>query len=132
MFEITDLDIERFTCGDCHIFARAMNRCTGWELQTFYNGSEPDGHAFVVTPDGRRVDIEGAWTPSAHDKAWDGKGTAAPCRYSILKEYGWLSPTYGKYSYPRAKQLAPIYAQMAANLNLFKIVAGDMVPLARI
>ncbi len=51
---------ERFTCGDCHLLANAINELTGWSVCTFLSSDEPETHAFVKMPDGRYLDIEGA------------------------------------------------------------------------
>lgn len=62
MHRITQRDIARYTQGDCGIFARALNKLTGWPIYTFTSElGAPMFHAFVVDPDGRPVDIEGRW-----------------------------------------------------------------------
>lgn len=73
----------RFTCGDCHILARAIHRVTGWPMATFSfkSGKErlPDTHAFVRLPDGRYLDIEGVRTADEMYERWYG-------RFYTLKE----------------------------------------------
>ena len=62
-FRPTPLDLERFTCGDCHILARAISRVTGWPIHALtsrYGDGEPTLHAFVLAPGAVALDIEGA------------------------------------------------------------------------
>lgn len=53
---ITEKDIYDFTRGACWILAEEISRVTGWEIRVFY---PPYPHAFVRTPDGKYLDIEG-------------------------------------------------------------------------
>lgn len=59
---ITDKDRERFTYGDCHYLARAIQKRTGWPIHALtvksYPG-EPCVHAFIWTPDGKCLDVNG-------------------------------------------------------------------------
>jgi hypothetical protein len=57
---ITELDITRFTEGDCHILAKVLHLRTLWPLCTFHRGDcEPDLHAFVCDGD-TAIDVRGA------------------------------------------------------------------------
>jgi hypothetical protein len=106
--KITNADIDRFTCGDCHIFARALHAATGWPIHTFVNDGFPDAHAFVRAPDGRCVDIEGWSTIRKFKARWGLSGCP-------IKEIEWANlladwggPEFGSHSYKRAKQLVPL------------------------
>ncbi len=58
----TEFDRERFTCGDCHILAKAIEDRTGWPLHAMQEKAEgnlPTLHAFVIMPDGRALDVDG-------------------------------------------------------------------------
>lgn len=49
-----------FTMGQCHAFAIALNRATGWPILLFDGWG---GHVVVQHPSGRVVDIEGFKEP---------------------------------------------------------------------
>lgn len=131
MHHIREEDIERFTTGDCHFFARAINKITGWPICAFVDSKEekPSFHAFIRGPDGRLGDIEGwgskedfcnhwyeyeigefEWEDFKHQySAW-----RLPVSYSIYgndkdsNEKKYFRPNFGHYSYQRARQLAPV------------------------
>ena len=104
-----DADVDRFTTGDCHIFARAVHALTGWPIATFDDEYDATGtiHAFNLTPDGRCLDIEGIFEPEAFIKKWKCWGASS---YSIqhwpTMYKSWQGPQYGHYSYQRARVLA--------------------------
>lgn len=58
---ITELDIVRFTEGDCHILARVLHEVTGWPTHALHDGynKEPNLHAFVYS-EGLAIDVRGA------------------------------------------------------------------------
>lgn len=103
-------DIERFTEGDCWLLAARIHRITGWPFYSFpYSfGGEwvPDAHAFVVMPNGQALDIEGPC--SIKNMAHRYGFTPADARElpvsSIRKHIG--EPTFGHYSYERARVIA--------------------------
>lgn len=109
-------DVARFTAGDCHILARAIQRRTGWPIYTFHSKLEamlrPTSgglHAFVVMPDGRALDVKGAQPLDAFCKAWrEPLANAKETPWaSIRKE--WMQgegPAFGRYSYRRAAIIA--------------------------
>lgn len=101
-------DVYRFTCGDCHIFAKTIKRMRPhFKLATFIYGDQPDNHAFVICPDGDALDVCGKkplasfcsdWCQTPADiKVWDSARD--------LNRF-WSAPTFGDYSYRRAIQLA--------------------------
>lgn len=102
---ITDLDIIRFTEGDCHYLARAINHITGWPIHCFtWDDGEPEGHAFIVMPNGKILDVEGVHTPEQFYKSWHAT-THKEFPFEIIRAcFG--TPDYGKYTYTRAKQVA--------------------------
>lgn len=121
---ITKLDIERFTCGDCGILARAISRITGWDIHSFiakdhgwYTASgDPMGHAFVIMPDGRVLDIEGAHEKHAFAHKWGYRPELiGPTTWKDICRAWQNYPIYGQHSIARARQLAPFllkeYAQ---------------------
>src|SRR4051812_44511858 len=68
---ITNLDIERYTCGDCHYLARALHKLTGWPMAAFVDRwGDPDRHAFVLTPDGDVFDVHGIESPHDARRRW--------------------------------------------------------------
>ena len=58
-----------FTRGQCHAFALAMHRLTGWQLiglfedkwewRDYLEGVDTPGHVVVQSPDGHYVDVTG-------------------------------------------------------------------------
>lgn len=114
MTEIRPADINRFTCGDCHIFARALNKLTGWPLHGFINDDgEPDVHAFVVRPDGKAVDIEGVHDLQTFVKRWISNDETLKLHQFQWSDFRcWCGAEFGKHSYRRAKQLAPLIARL--------------------
>jgi hypothetical protein len=67
---ITNDDIEVYTEGDCFVLAQAVHEITGWPMCAFSYDNTPDLHAFVMTPDGKYLDIEGKHTPKQLRKKW--------------------------------------------------------------
>jgi hypothetical protein len=108
---ITPDDVHRFTQGDCHIFARALNKATGWPIHTFRSWGGTDMHAFVRAPDGRCVDIQGFTRVTAFKCRW-GLRNIAPIDWKDLRDE-WGGPNFGDHSYRRAKQLVPLVLEQA-------------------
>lgn len=98
-------DVERFTYGDCALFAWAINRLTGWPIHAF----DCELHAFNVMPDGRYVDIEGIVTKRTFMRKWmcnerrEGNIITGP--WEVIRRY-YTSPKFGNYSYERAMVMA--------------------------
>jgi hypothetical protein len=63
-----------FTCGACHQLAFAIHEATGWPVCAFwgvYKGKyDYDVHAFVRTPRGTFLDIDGEHTRYGMCKKW--------------------------------------------------------------
>jgi hypothetical protein len=104
---ITSADIERFTEGDCHIMAWAIHKETGWPIYTFWDGDEHWMHAFVKMPNGKIIDVEGVTTLRTFKKKWSkyGNDPIKRIEWKDLRE-SWGGPSYGNYSYSRAKKIA--------------------------
>lgn len=107
-------DIRRFTEGDCHIFAYALNRITGWPVHTFVTEcGTPDLHAFCVTPDGQAADIEGLHSISDFKAKWHCQTIADQGKF--IEDEFWGRIVYlGAYSRVRARRLAPLVKAMYA------------------
>src|SRR4051812_23319835 len=103
---ITPRDIYRFTCGDCHIFAYALHRITGWPVATFVDdGGEAITHAFCVMPDGRAADIQGLHLMRDFKRSW-WKPTGVKIHGDLIRDAEWGRRTaFGEYSRKRARQL---------------------------
>lgn len=115
---ITPLDIERFTCGDCGILARAISRITGWGIQSFIlpegqsdmwaKPGDPMGHAFVIMPNGRVLDIEGSHARRTFARHWGySPHEIGPTTWEDICRAWQSDPIYGEYSISRARTLAP-------------------------
>lgn len=110
-------DVERFTEGDCHIFAKALHDLTGWTLCAFTFQGKPDCHVFVEAPDGRLVDIEGPLNAKAFCDKWKPwcSGRWGRFTWQDFEDSGWdLTPVISKWSWPRARQLAPLVIAQAS------------------
>lgn len=98
-------DHERFTEGDCHILARAIHVRTGWPIHAFVDeAGYPDWHAFVVMPDGRALDVQGACDMEEFCERW-GQPDHAPFSWARLRR-DFDGPQFGQYSYRRAGVIA--------------------------
>jgi len=103
---VTPKDIERYTAGECRVFARAINRLTNWPIHCFIDkDGEPDGHAFIVCPDGSFLDIEGARTPSEFSLAWREVNHREFSWVDLLDKWGALDKEE-RWSFIRARKLA--------------------------
>jgi hypothetical protein len=108
----TELDEERFTCGDCHYLARALHLLTGWPIVAFQDSwGRPDVHAMVKMPNGKLLDIYGPQSVRTARRHWCHfrRARGRPIKefsWSIFREEGWNSPSYGEYTYRRAKIIA--------------------------
>lgn len=105
--KITDNDIFRFTEGECHYLARAINQITGWTIVSFSQyGWEPEEHVFVRMPDGRALDVEGTRSLRGIAREWrrSAKEIDEFDWSEIMDSWGFYKPT--SYTYRRAKQVA--------------------------
>lgn len=109
---ITSLDVERFTCGDCHLLARAIHELTGWPICAFDAFDGPDIHAFVRTPSGKYLDIEGVHAPHTFKRNWHERRVRRISWAALAADWG-DAPRYGRYSVVRARRLAPLLAARA-------------------
>lgn len=112
-------DIHRFTHGDCHYLARALQKLTGWPLMSFDADFDPitgTMHAFVEAPDGRLLDIEGIHTPAELLEQWNFAIKCGEC-LSTWSARDWHTlrktwhpdtgkPDFGPYTYTRARVMA--------------------------
>jgi hypothetical protein len=99
---ITELDITRFTEGDCHILAKVLNALIGWPMYTLHTGdNEPGMHAFVFS-DGVTIDVYGARPMDALLCDWD-------MAQGIVEtpEIDW-GPAIFHGSWRRARTIAPL------------------------
>lgn len=60
-----------FTHGQCHALALALHLATGWPLiEAGWHVDSVPNHWLVEAPDGRLVDITGAYDPSDVEEEW--------------------------------------------------------------
>ncbi len=122
MAQVRDSDVIRFTDGDCHVFARALNAYTGWPMYAFAyewetGAWEPDLHAFCVYKN-HAVDIEGAEPIESFRTRWSDGDVVEVKQFewqSMRAFQNWGIPVHGPYSHRRAKLLAPIIAEKVIN-----------------
>lgn len=112
-------DVERFTMGDCYILARAIHLLTGWDIACFSYMSNPDNdtwgaaHAFCVRPDGKCIDIEGVHAPDEFIEKWEAQSIKTwPSWRKMSRKWGGYD--FSKYSYERAKVIAPKVVELAS------------------
>jgi len=105
--DVTEDDIEKFTEGDCHIFAWHVQRVTGWPIHVFNYGG-PDLHAFNLAPDGRPFDVEGISDWRAFRKKWSTEPTMRVSYRRLRRTFG--GPRFCD-SHARARELAPLVVQ---------------------
>lgn len=112
-------DQERFTRGDCHILARELNRRTGWPIYTFTkNGGRAWAHAFVKTPDGHYLDIEGLHTFHQIRRRWEAGFIKHWDSWEQLRDHdnrdSWSDGAwYGRFSSLRAWMVARRLVRLA-------------------
>lgn len=64
---------EAYVNGNCHFLAREISRKTGWPVTTCLNSEgEHAYHAFVLTPEGLGLDIDGLHTVEELAQQWGG------------------------------------------------------------
>jgi hypothetical protein len=103
-------DIERFTRGGCFILACVIHDLTGWPICAFWNdlAYEPDHHVFNLMPDGRYLDIKGAYTKQEMIDEWGGFA-----KHGIVEDidpldlWNWSCPFDHEETYERAMEIAP-------------------------
>lgn len=121
--EIRHPDLVRFTCGDCHIYARVLSKHTGWPMYCFTTDMMmPTDHAFVLHPSGDPVDIEGRHNLSTFLERWDHEPhEMAEFTWEQLKAIeGWDHTQFGEYSYRRARKLINITLKMVEDGQYFR------------
>lgn len=102
---ITELDIERFTEGDCHILAKVLHALTGLPIFTFHIDEEPSLHAFVMDEnDGTVIDVKGARPVDEVFNEWQ---WADPDGVIPVPELDWGAETR-RGSWRRARTIAPL------------------------
>lgn len=117
--KITDGDIYRFTCGDCHVLAYAIHKLTNWTMCAFSEGDGPNFHSFVRHPSGYYLDIRGLEEPDDFIKRWaescqwyrsypDERLRVIEADWKTLRGSRWPAHSISSWSPKRAKQLAPI------------------------
>lgn len=100
-------DLERFTEGDCWILAKRLHRVTGWPIHSFPDDSEPTDHAFVVTPNGFCLDVQGVCSQAEMCKRYGfrpGKNREFPL--SAFDWASWGHCEFGAHSVKRARIVA--------------------------
>ena len=120
--KIGQLDIEHFTRGDCHVLARAIHRLTGWPMHVFWRNDGPGGHAFILTPEGKALDIEGLHEPDEICAKWRCPDYR-PITWIRLRSAGWTHH-YRTTSLQRARELAPLLVEMAETGPICPILAA--------
>lgn len=94
-------DAARFTQGDCHILARALHIRTGWPIGvTVERDGKWHGHAFIVCPDGRALDVNGLSDPDHLTDEYDGYRWVET-DWATLRSV-WGGADWGRHSYRRA------------------------------
>lgn len=104
-------DTERFTDGDCWLLMLELNKLTGWPCCAFtwhsaLNGElEADTHGFVLTPDGKYLDVEGEWTAQKLRDQYAGGGDLPAIAEFPRSEFRWIELVW-EDSRERAKIVA--------------------------
>jgi hypothetical protein len=105
---ITPDDISAFTEGSCYQLAEAVRDATGWPMYAFwdYVGRDYDIHAFVKTPRGTFLDIEGEHSRYRMLRDWAGDDGFGIRRVKKgLRSWDFGNPYYD--SMPRARRIVP-------------------------
>ena len=93
---ITQLDLERFSNGDCLILAQELHRLTDWPIYALHNGDvarEPEAHAFVLAPGKIAVDVQGA----AHFLRRRRAARGAPAAAGRSRPSGWRARSRARW-----------------------------------
>lgn len=61
-----------FSSGQCHAMAAALHERTGWPLHELYDDDGDPIHFYVITPDGRALDINGCYDIEDFQAHWGG------------------------------------------------------------
>lgn len=104
-------DVWRFTSGDCHILAARIHKLTGWPIHCGVDRGDPNYHAFILTPDGKALDVRGVMTPAECLRGYR-KRAHRPFDWATIRKK-WATPRLGSYSYERARVIAPILVDLA-------------------
>ena len=103
-----------FTAGNCHSFALAVSKLTGWPLAAIFRREDTDeiaSHVFCQKPDGNYFDVNG--TQSAEDIESQFRGEIKPINKWHLRAWNraWNRTQCG-YIPTRVKDAIP-YAKRA-------------------
>jgi hypothetical protein len=110
-------DRKRFTSGDCHVLAMAISKKTGWPTYCFLGEwLIPDIHAFVLTPDGEALDIDGKRPLKAIMDEWQQEEIVPASLRDLRKFHAHVDrdgkelqrgvPRFGRESYKAAREAA--------------------------
>jgi hypothetical protein len=101
-------DESRFTHGACFILAEVIHDLTGWPICSFWNNyvDDFDWHVFILTPDGRFLDVRGWQTENELRDRW-GWDKAIVTDIDSMELFNWTCPFDRKESYKRAREIAP-------------------------
>ncbi len=118
-------DYLRFTCGDCHILARALHLRTGWPIGvTVDDFGEWFGHAFVVRPDGLALDVDGLSDPDDIADLYDTRDWTLTDWPTLRSKWGGADR--GSHSYVRARIVADeLLARYPHNSACVRVQSGD-------
>lgn len=121
MLIFSEADIYRFTKGDCHHLARALNSLDpALQIYCFWTNPHcgiPDLHAFVRVSRNKYLDIEGLQTVKQLIQKYDGnrdyglaRKNIRPVEWSLLRSNfnSDNGPKHGHYTYQRAREVARI------------------------
>lgn len=79
-----------FTRGQCHSFARALHKLTGWQLAVLchHKGSvsRTGDHVVCITPDNKLADITGVWEQGTK---WLSLNVLVKVKPSTVQKLGW-------------------------------------------
>lgn len=103
---ITPQDRKVFTMGGCHRLALAISKATGWPVCAFWEYSHYDFHAFVRTPAGTYLDINGEHTRDEICSYWAADAIRTVRTGYRFREWDASNP-YRSYSDLRADELVP-------------------------
>ena len=112
--KITDDDIVTFTEGDCNVLAEVIHNKTGWSFAAFHQDGWLDLHAFVITPSGKYLDVEGVHSYDDFVESWKCTTIIATTPEKLYKEWG---PNLFSHSRTRAEKIAPILIKQAKEID---------------
>ena len=105
---ITERDIQRFTCGDCHFLAKRLHRVAGLPMHAFKMPDEekPTRHAFVKF-NTLALDVNGLHDMDFFIEEWGAEDISEPLSVDwFAKNWRRPNPAWGHYTYQRAREIA--------------------------